>query len=393
MLLGPPAFLAALSVAILGPLGEPEIRRVRPDPSTGTPAAVVVPAETALLFSSQALAPSDPTSNPSSDEIASEVLDRLQSTLRAVGSGLDRAVRLHVVLDDPELLPALRSTLADRFPDGDGPALTVVVGALPRPWLRIAADAVATTDRDAVGRIPRAPSPISVLPAGPRVFVSGQAEPADDLAAATRETLRSLAETLDHLGIGIDQVVQLKAFYAPGDSAEVVEREVVSFFEESLPPPLVLVEWQSSLPIEIELVAAAPEPGSDRPVDYLETPKLAASPVFSRVARVNRGDLAFTSGLIGPAGSSGAEQVEAIFAELAEILGEAGSDLDHLAKATYYVSDDDASRALNELRPRYYDPERPPAASKAQVPGVGPSDRPLSLDMIAVVPAQSSQAP
>ncbi|QDV32723.1 Rid family hydrolase [Tautonia plasticadhaerens] len=390
---GPSAFLAVLSAAILGPPDDPAVRRVRPDPSTGTPAAVVVPAETALLFTSQALAPSEPTANPSPDQLASEVLDRLDFALRAVGSGLDRAVRLHVVLDDPGLLPALRSTLAGRFPDGNGPGLTVVVGALPRPWLRIAADAVATTDRDAVGRIPRAPVSISVLPAGPRVFVSGQAEPADDLATATRETLLGLAETLDHLGIGADQVVQLKAFYAPGDSAEVVEREVIAFFEASLPPPLVLVEWESDLPIEIELVAAAPGPGGDGPIDYLETPKLAASPVFSRVARVNRGDLVFTSGLLGPADSDGVGQVGAIFDELAEILGEAGGDLDHLAKATYYVSDDDASRALNDLRPRYYDPERPPAASKAQVPGVGPPDRSLTLDMIAVVPARSSQDP
>ena len=52
-----------------------------------------------------------------------------------------------------------------------------------------------------------------------------------------------------------------------------------------------------------------------------------------------------------------------------EVLGKrleaAGSDLRHLVKATYYVTDEDASRALNELRPKFYDPARPPAASKA----------------------------
>jgi enamine deaminase RidA (YjgF/YER057c/UK114 family) len=386
MTFGTPALLAAITLAIAPAAADPAPRHIRADPSTGTSAAVVVPEETALLFSGQVVAPSDPTANPTPGQLASEVLEKLNTYLRAVGSGLERAVRLHVVLDDPGLIPALRSSLADRFPDGNGPALTVVVGALPRPGLRIAADAVATTDRDEVGRIERAPASISVLPAGPRVFVSGQAEPADDLAAATRETLRSLAETLDHLGIGLDRVVQLRAFYTPAGSAEVVDREVVAFFEGALPPPLVLVEWQGSLPIEIELVAAAPGPGSDRPIDYLATPDLAASPLYSRVARVNRGDLVFTSGLFGPANASGAEEVTAIFDELTAILGEAGSDLDHLAKATYYVSDDDASRALNELRPRYYDPSRPPAASKAQVPGVGPADRSITLDQVAVSP-------
>jgi enamine deaminase RidA (YjgF/YER057c/UK114 family) len=53
-------------------------------------------------------------------------------------------------------------------------------------------------------------------------------------------------------------------------------------------------------------------------------------------------------------------------------------------KATYYVSDADASAALNRLRPRYYDPKRPPAASKAQVAGVGVPDRTVVVDLIAV---------
>jgi len=56
----------------------------------------------------------------------------------------------------------------------------------------------------------------------------------------------------------------------------------------------------------------------------------------------------------------------------------------NLAKATYYVSTDATSKALNVLRPNYYDPKRPPAASKALVPGVGREGRTLTLDMIAV---------
>jgi enamine deaminase RidA (YjgF/YER057c/UK114 family) len=121
-------------------------------------------------------------------------------------------------------------------------------------------------------------------------------------------------------------------------------------------------------------------------IDYLATPSLPASPVYSRVARVNRGDLVFLSGLFGAEGTSGAAQVEAIFDAMIAVLGESGSDLDHLAKATYYVSEDDSSRALNDLRPNYYDPKRPPAASKAQVPGVGIEGYSITVDMIAVVP-------
>ena len=71
--------------------------------------------------------------------------------------------------------------------------------------------------------------------------------------------------------------------------------------------------------------------------------------------------------------------------QLRSILKHKDKDLKHLAKATYYVSDADASGKLNELRPKFYDPQRPPAASKAMVNGVGMKDRSISIDMIGVV--------
>ena len=73
-------------------------------------------------------------------------------------------------------------------------------------------------------------------------------------------------------------------------------------------------------------------------------------------------------------------------AELKQLLDRTGSDLRHLVKATYYVSDDVADRKLNEIRPEFYDPRRPPSASKARVPGVGLAGKSITLDMIAVTP-------
>ncbi len=75
--------------------------------------------------------------------------------------------------------------------------------------------------------------------------------------------------------------------------------------------------------------------------------------------------------------------MRSIFSQLDTILTQSGSDLRRLAKATYYVSDDDPSAQLNKLRPEFYDPERPPAASKAMVRGVGHPDRGITIDMIA----------
>ena len=247
----------------------------------------------------------------------------------------------------------------------------------------VALDAIAVTSLSGEGPGRR----VGVLPTGSKMFVSGQADPDEDLIAATRKTLRSLGKTLGYLGLDTSRVVRLKAFMQPmtAESAADVEREVSAAFGGKDVPPLSLVEWRLSpkQPIEIELVAAGREP-IDAAVEYFTPPGLTPSPVFSRVARVSAGPLIYVSGLHGAADTSNTEQVEAIFATLTGVLAQAGSDLRHLVKATYFVSDIGASTALNELRPQYFEPSRPPAASKAFVSGVGFEGRTITLDMIAV---------
>jgi hypothetical protein len=56
----------------------------------------------------------------------------------------------------------------------------------------------------------------------------------------------------------------------------------------------------------------------------------------------------------------------------------------HLVKATYFVSDEALSREHNVVRPEYFSPRRPPAASKATVRGVGLPGHGISMDFIVV---------
>jgi enamine deaminase RidA (YjgF/YER057c/UK114 family) len=202
---------------------------------------------------------------------------------------------------------------------------------------------------------------------------------------------------------GPEHVVQVKAFVHPVGKREEVQREIVAFFGKVAVPPIVLVEWTFKDSIEIELVVAGaparasrererPEASRERQrpeatsaVDYLTPPGMTASPIYCRVCRINHGKRVYIGGLYG-AGDTGAGQVKDIFAQLGALLKKTGSDFRHLAKATYYVSTDDASKQLNVLRPNYYDPKRPPAASKAPVRGVGQKGRGIAIDMIAVVP-------
>ena len=319
------------------------------------------------------------------DEQAEEVLDRLQRALHEVTPASTGWSRSTFMSPGPRSSPPFVRHWPGGMSGKSGPAICFVVGALAHPKALVALDAVAasplqpradevTRINQKVGAGHRTSGMVAILSAGSRVYISGQAEPGADIAQATRRTLEGLDRTLSHVGLDRSRVVRVKAFLGPMSAAADVEREVVAFFGSEALPPLTLVEWQSKTPIEIELIAAGDRKTVGDSVEYITPPSLKPSPVFSRVARVNRGNLVYVSGLYGPARSSGARQVESILEVLGKHLEAAGSDLRHLVKATYYVTDEDASRALNELRPKFYDPARPPAASKRPSRGWIPRD-------------------
>jgi enamine deaminase RidA (YjgF/YER057c/UK114 family) len=226
-----------------------------------------------------------------------------------------------------------------------------------------------------------------VLPPGRKIYVAGQAKKADDVKTATRKTMESLASTLRFLGRTNDDIVQLKCFVKPvtPESAREIEAGMKAVLGDGPLPPLVLVEWESSLPIEIELVAwGGPIEAGMPVVEYLTPPGMTMPTVYSRVARTASPETIYISGLFGLKGTTAKEETEEMFAQLGKILKACGSDSRHLVKATYYVSTKDASSQLNALQPNYYYPTRAPAASQAKVRGVGIKGKTTTLDMIAV---------
>jgi enamine deaminase RidA (YjgF/YER057c/UK114 family) len=383
---------------------EHELRWIKSDQASSTSAAVVVGAELPLAHTAQ-LWPVDSQGNvvaPGHAEPQSQLaIDRLEAALRETGSDLGDLVRLNVYAARAEVVPVFRAAFGRRAAGKGRPAVTYVVGDLARRDAVLALDAVAVArmrkppppSGNAAPAIARFGSRVAVMPAGARFFISGQAEPGASLAESTRRTLKSLGATLRYLRLDLSRVVQVKAFFQPIQSAGDVEKQIADFFDASGLPPVILVEWRARQPIEIELVASGRGGEGDGAIAFLTPPGLKASPVFSRVARVGRSPLVYISGQYGTAGTGGAGEVESIFDSLRTVLAEAGSDFRHMAKATYYVSDPDVSRALNELRPRYYDPARPPAASKIDVTGVGVAGRSITLDMIAVPAAPGGAGP
>lgn len=323
------------------------------------------------------------------------VADQMLGAVRQAGGEDATVVRVHLVAANLDACQHGMRVLARRWSPGAAPALSMAVGALADPDSLVGLDAIAVPLAKAgpsarqFRAVEGATSVASaaMLPSGPAVFVAGQAEPGS-LEVATRKTLASLERTLGHLGLGRTDVVQLKAFMSPMNQAEAVRRLVREYFHPQLAPPLVLVEWLSNLPIEIEIVASAPKQSStaQSPVEFITPPWMSASPVFSRVAVVHGARRIYTSSLVGESGVEAGRQVESMFDSLRHVLEPWRSDFQHLIKATYFVSLPEVSAKLNELRPRYYDPRRPPSASKAMVPGIGLPGASISMDMIAVVP-------
>lgn len=396
--------LIALAISIpsllaQGASSEAPVVCIEPDVGTGTSKAVIVNDHLFLVHTTQIL-PFDEHGQVVAGGVSNQtkrVLARLRGVLSSARSDLESAAKLNIYISISNDMPIITQALAREFSGANKPAATFVVTQLPEPTARVAIDAVATTRVQSkaskvewitpLGYQDREINPAAIPPSGPLIYISGMAD-TNSLADATRITLSKLMSALGHVGLFKSDVVQLKAFFQPMSEAAVVRKAIVDFYG-GIAPPTVFVEWISPAPnppIEIELIAAGkPDSTNDsQSVVFLTPPGTTSTKVFSRVAKVNRGKMIYISGLYGIDARDGEGEVREIFQSLNNILKGTGSDFEHLVKATYYVSDDVAANKLNDIRPEFFNPLRPPAASKAKVRGVGVPNKTVTVDMIAV---------
>jgi len=101
------------------------------------------------------------------------------------------------------------------------------------------------------------------------------------------------------------------------------------------------------------------------------------------------GDLVYTSGQIGIDAKTGqlAEgfeaQLEQVFKNLATVLEASGSSLEHVVKATVFLSDMNDYNTLNELYKKQFKGD-PPARTTVQVARL-PRDAKVEIEVVAVV--------
>lgn len=363
-------------------------------PAGGASRCVVVgPAR--LAHTAQVMGVNAQGEGGSLDDQIRHALANTDAALKIGGSSLARSVKLNVYVAQDDITPEVESVLAATFSGSHKPAVSFVTTALPWPQAVVAVDAVGVAEQ-AAGNATEAASlggrvglSCAVLPVGPRVYISGQAEKGDgSLADATRQTLASLGRTLEFLELSKQHVVQVKCFLAPMTRCADAEQEIARFFQDAQVPPCAFVEWQSSLPIEIEMVVAAADNNalaSGPSVEVRTPPGMSTPAIYSRLTIARHPTTIYTSGLYPEDASASPEtQLRSLFTHLKQSLDASGSDWMHLVKATYYVSDDELSQSHNTVRPDYFSPRRPPAASKAKVSGVGRAGHGITMDFIVV---------
>jgi len=310
-------------------------------------------------------------------------INQVFSNLSRTLNGVQAIIKLNVSVTSTDIVPLVKEQIAKRFGKGKEPAVSFITGKLLHPGVLLAMDAVAVSAQTG-DKVVRSPE-VGILPEGGMVFISGMA--ADGrLPEATANTMQQLLATLQFLGLNKEHIVQVRAFVHPVDSTALVEQEVKAFFVGSPMPPVIYTGWNSKKPlVEIELIAASPAPaGNAASIEYITPTGVSPSPVYSKVCRINHGKKIYLSGLYGQ-GNDIQQQLQTAFDALKDMMKKCGSDMEHMAKALYYVSSNEISNSLTDIRKKYYNPQRLPAATKGLLSQTGPGGSQILIDMIGVV--------
>ncbi len=328
------------------------------------------------------------------DKQVEQVLDNLEAVLDASGSSLEQLVRLNVYALEPSTVDRVREELQGRLEPAVRPTITAVLTPMQHRDALVAVDAVAVAtekvDKVTLKRCKAVAgdkdcADAAILPRGGVAYLSGLPAAGSVATSPVAESIGALWNTLGHLKLSPADVVQLKVFLRPAASADEVRRRLKEFFPDQMIPPVVFVEWLATPPVEIEMIAMLPLTGEAAPnVEHYDPPEVSPSNMFCRVGLVRTERQIYTSGLFARKPGHGQHQAQDVFDQLEAILAETKSDLRHMAKATYYVSEASSESGIDRVRLWRYDQDRAPAASKCMVHGVGQAERSMTLDMIAV---------
>ncbi|MCP4855545.1 MAG: hypothetical protein GY903_13725 [Fuerstiella sp.] len=327
---------------------------------------------------------------------AGELIKKLETIAALRDAKLSDVVRLNIFLADERkvLRAAAEKMVVDHWPAGKTPALTFIPGRIPGN-VPLACDAVIALNQESQNVVPITDSEAKsqlkvaafVAPAARDIiYASGRAMKGKAYEESVPLAIDALLK--DYVftqGATRNDVLQIRAYIGDLDHWVKAKKLIQQTLAADVAPPIVFIQWARNDSVEIEFITSAPYKAKTTETVSFKTPKtLKKSPVFSRIALLHSDTLTFMSGMVGSTNHNPEMQVASLFDELQLRAKAVGSDLRHLVKATYLVSDQHVDQAVNALRPNYYDPERPPAASKIFRKSIGVDGRHLLVDMITV---------
>ncbi|MAT16111.1 MAG: hypothetical protein CMJ46_12680 [Planctomyces sp.] len=382
---------ALMTVLASGAAAAEKMKSIKLDESSSGPHAVVVH-DQSLVHTGLIL-----PVNESGRVVSTETLDQLRqlgqnarTLIESIGSGQDDIVLFRVHCATRDELEFVRQK-----PAGLSNSLaTYLISPLPDPEAKVGMEVIFASDKkyDKVAHLSSSVPGVrlSVLPRGRAVYISGQLEQGNGTVETARLTMEGLHRTLTHIGLDASHVVHIRTFLAPMSKAGEVDDVIDSFYPEDARPAVTHLEWKTTDSIEIEMIAWVPDDlqieGADpeATVQHFWLPWLTVSPVYCRYTLVISPDRIYVRDLIATDAESHEDQIHAIFGKLKKVLEAAGSDLEHLAKATYYTTNAEVSKPFGQIRPEYYSPEHPPAASLARIEGIEVPGKAIAIDMLAV---------
>ena len=291
------------------------------------------------------------------DKQIDQLLANIDAVLTDSGSSMSKLIRLNVYALSPATITRFQEVLAKKLDPSVRPAMTTILTAMPHPGALVAADALAAGSDKGPGVVRQRCQTVGgdkdyadaavyaarrrglfLGPAGRRRAHDDGRHQVDDHADEDARSVEALA---------CRRGCKLKVFCKPASAADDVMRELKKFFPGQMVPPVLFIEWLTTIPVEIEMVARLPQ--DKKPAGSLvhyNPPDCVSFPSFSRIALVYTDRQIYIGGLFGQGASK--EEGENLFAKLGEVLSKAGSDPLHMAKASYYVTDDNSARFFDK---------------------------------------------
>ena len=289
-------------------------------------------------------------------------MDKLGGVLRERGLDFSNLVNCRLQLADMDDYQTVNGIYAGYFSDERYPARTTVqVAALPDAS-RIVVTCIAYKDAAATSIvrpspevIPPAMGPYSpAVMAGDMLYVSGQGgrdpltgETSPEAAAQTDRTLQTIQDTIAAQELRLDSVVAAAFYYPNLDDTAAIEARLAAAMPAGSGPARAAVpvgRLPGDILVEIAVIAAKDKYSVTRLYPAGEQPGAGLSPA------VLAGNTLYVTALAVPeAGTSLAEQFDAILTRQKQVLGLAEMDLSNVVYADIYLADVADTEAVRGL--------------------------------------------